>query len=813
MVTIGSPFLLYRKSAKEVETRSHIWLNHLEQLNILRKPIPSIGENLMAKRLTYEELERKFKIIADYTHSWEYWVGPDSRFSYISPSCREHTGYTQQEFMENDNLFYDIIHNDDKNALYRHIHHDADAPSVESLEFRIVDRRGCTRWISHTCQPVYNENGDFLGRRASNRDITDQKRAEKERDESTRMLKETSIFLNTVLDAIPDIIGVQDLEHRIIRYNQAGYAFLGMKPSDVLGKQCFELIGNNVPCHVCATSKVYKSKKPAQVEKFVPEIDKWLDVRAYPILDEDGNLFQIIEHLRDISREKNAELKLKEAHERLITVLNSIEAHIFVADIDSHEILFMNKKMIEDYGADFVGQKCYQSFRNEESPCSICTNHLLLDESKHPKDALSWQGQNHVTGQWYMNFDRAIHWVDGRIARLQIAMDITQSKQHEEERKRMEKQLQQAQKLEAIGTLAGGIAHDFNNLLMGIQGRASIMKMDLDLDHPLSDHVDAILECSQSATELTSQLLGIARGGKYEAKPIRVNDVVLGSSTMFGRTKKEIRMHTKLHAPPPVVVADRRQIEQVLLNLYINAWQAMPTGGEIYLETSTVHLDKAYCKPYSIDAGRYVKISVTDTGTGMDEDIRKRVFDPFFTTKKRGRGTGLGLASAYGIVKNHSGTITVYSEVGEGTTFNIYLPYSDQEVKKEHSVKNEIIKGAGTILLVDDESLIIDVGKEMLNKLGYDVISAKSGKDAVEKLRKESERIDLVILDMIMPGMDGSQAFDRLRDIKPSLPVILSSGYSLNGQANKIMKKGCNGFIQKPFLIAQLSEKIKQTLS
>jgi two-component system cell cycle sensor histidine kinase/response regulator CckA len=225
-----------------------------------------------------------------------------------------------------------------------------------------------------------------------------------------------------------------------------------------------------------------------------------------------------------------------------------------------------------------------------------------------------------------------------------------------------------------------------------------------------------------------------------------------------------------------------------------------------------VHLDKAYCKPYFIEPGRYVRISVTDTGMGMDEKTRQRVFDPFFTTKKMGRGTGLGLASAYGIVKNHSGTITVYSEAGEGTTFNIYLPFSGQDAKKDIPLKNEIAKGTGTILLVDDEPMIIDVGKQMLEKVGYDVITAKSGREAVQIFSKHSEHIHLVILDMIMPGMDGSKTFDQLRDINPSIPVLLSSGYSLNGRANKIIKKGCNGFIQKPFPIEQLSEKIKQIL-
>jgi len=766
----------------------------------------------MAHKPSYEELEKQFRLVADFTHSWEYWIGPDSKLFYVSPSCKDHTGYTQQEFLTNANLFSDIIHPDDKDILSKHIHYEIGAPKVESLVFRIVDRMGGVRWISHTCQPVYDENGDFLGRRASNWDITDQKKAEKQRDESTKKLKKTSAFLETILDAIPDVLGVQDLKHRIIRYNKAGYAFLGMQPSDVRGKKCFELIGNNIPCHICATSEVYESKKPAQVEKYVPEIDKWLDVRAYPILDEDGNLFQIIEHLRDISNEKHAEIKLKEVHESLITVLDSIEAHIYVADFDSYEILFMNKKMIEDFNAALVGQKCYQSFRNEDSPCHICTNSLLLDENNQPKDVHAWQGQNPVTGRWYMNFDRAINWVDGRIARIQIAMDITEAKENEEERKRMEQQLQQAQKLEAIGTLAGGIAHDFNNLLMGIQGRASLMSINLDSGHPFREHVEAIMECSRSATELTSQLLGVARGGKYEVKPIHINDVVAGSSAMFGRTKKEIRIHTKLQDSSPVVIADHRQIEQALLNLYINSWQAMPGGGEIYLETSVVDLEETDSKPHSIAAGKYVNISVTDTGMGMDEKTRQRVFDPFFTTKKMGRGTGLGLASAYGIIKNHSGAITVSSDVGKGTTFNIYLPYSSQKIKTTPSAKNEIIKGTGAVLLVDDEPMVIDVGKMMLEKLGYDVISALSGEEAVNIFSKESERIDLIILDMIMPGLDGSKTFDQLRMIHPSVPVLLSSGYSLNGQANKIMQKGCNGFIQKPFSLTQLSKRIRKII-
>jgi nitrogen-specific signal transduction histidine kinase/ActR/RegA family two-component response regulator len=389
---------------------------------------------------------------------------------------------------------------------------------------------------------------------------------------------------------------------------------------------------------------------------------------------------------------------------------------------------------------------------------------------------------------------------------ISITRDITESKL-------VASKLQQIQKFEAIGTLAGGIAHDFNNLLMGIQGRASLISLDLDASHPHREQIHAIEEYIRSATNLTQQLLGFARGGKYEVKPVDINELVRGSSAMFGRTKKEIRIHTKCQASPLVVEADRRQIEQVLLNLYINAWQAMPpNGGELYLETKTVTMDEASCKSHQVKPGRYVKVSITDTGTGMSEAIRLQIFDPFFTTKEKSRGTGLGLASAYGIIKNHGGVITVYSEVGQGTTFNIYLPVSVKAAHRDVPMDGELIKGSATILLVDDEELIIDVAQAMLERLGYRVEVCMGGQEAVKKITDMGDEIDLVILDMILPGMDGGATFDCIRQIQPHMPVILSSGYAINGHADKIMRRGCNGFIQKPYNISELSQKIKKVL-
>lgn len=383
-----------------------------------------------------------------------------------------------------------------------------------------------------------------------------------------------------------------------------------------------------------------------------------------------------------------------------------------------------------------------------------------------------------------------------------VLRDITETE-------RLQLQLQQVYKLDAIGTLAGGLAHDFNNLLMGIQGNASLMLLDLEPIHPHYEKLKSIEQYVQSGAELTKQMLGFARGGKYEMKPTDMNELVKKSSDMFGRTKKEITIHTKYQKDIWSVEVDQGQIDQVLLNLYVNSWQTMPGGGELYLETENIVLDKVYIKSFNVAPGDYVKISITDSGAGMDPEIKGRIFDPFFTTKEMGRGTGLGLASAYGIIKNHGGIIDVISEKGKGSTFTIYLPASEKSVKIEKEPQQRIPKGKETILLVDDEDMIIDVGKQILEKLGYNIMIAKSGREELNLYKKNQEKIDMVILDMIMPSMSGGETYDKLMEINPRIKVLLSSGYSVEGQATEILKRGCDGFIHKPFSVGELSQKIR----
>jgi len=386
-------------------------------------------------------------------------------------------------------------------------------------------------------------------------------------------------------------------------------------------------------------------------------------------------------------------------------------------------------------------------------------------------------------------------------------------KQSEEEKKSLQSQLLQGQKMEAVGTLAGGIAHDFNNILMGIQGHISLLLYDLLPEHPHRGKLESIENYIKRGADLTKQLLGFSRGGKYDVKPTNINDMLENSAELFGRTKKEIGISKRFEEKLWSVDVDQGQIDQVFLNLFINASQAMPGGGNLDLRTENVVLSEKDVKLVGVTEGRYVKISVSDDGMGMDDKTLERIFEPFFSTKPKGVGTGLGLASAYGIIKNHGGGIHVASEPGRGTTFTIYLPATDTRPAIAEQREEEVFTGWETIMVVDDEQINIAVMKEMLEILHYRVIPVGSGQEAVAVYMEKGKEIDLVILDMIMPGISGGRTFDILRGINPDVAVILASGYSAEGEARAIINRGCRGFIQKPFHLQALSRNVREVLN
>ncbi len=398
----------------------------------------------------------------------------------------------------------------------------------------------------------------------------------------------------------------------------------------------------------------------------------------------------------------------------------------------------------------------------------------------------------------------AIEW-EKRPALLGFLRDITAEKN-------LEDQFQQAQRLEAVGTLAGGIAHDFNNLLMGIQGNAELALSSVGTGHPAAERLTNIEALVKNGVTLTRQLLGFARGGKYEVRPTDLNRLLERHHRIFGRTKKEIRIHEDCETRLWTVAVDRGQIEQVLLNIYINAWQAMAGGGDLSVTTRNVLVGRDQADTHGIAPGRFVRIDVRDTGAGMDEAVMQRIFDPFFTTKEREWGTGLGLASVYGIMKNHGGFVTVASQPGKGATFSLFLPACDAVPEQIAPHPRRGASGHGTILLVDDDRMILDVGQGMLESLGYTVLTADSGTAAVALVKEAAAPIDLVLLDLVMPDMGGGEVFDQIRRLSPATRVVLSSGYSIDGEAADIMARGCEGFIQKPFGRDTLSAKLQEVL-
>ena len=505
---------------------------------------------------------------------------------------------------------------------------------------------------------------------------------------------------------------------------------------------------------------------------------------------------------------KESEQRLRDSEEMLSGIIDSLADHMSMID-EQHNIVWTNEVTKHFFKPDIIGMKCYAVYRQRDKPCESCEVSKCFQDGKLYESELELRSADGNQQSFWCKTNVALRNKDGRPRTVVgVCRNITERKQAEEEKSKLEARFQEAQKMEAISTLAGGIAHDFNNLLTTVQGNASLMLYDIDSTHPHYEMLEEITKQSRSGARLTAQLLGYARKGRYEVKLINLNGVVEKASYTFGRTHKEIAIHQELAEDLFGIKADQSQIEQVLLNLFINAATAMPRGGTLTLNSTNVTHEDIKDTVYDARPGNYVQLTVRDTGTGMKEETRERIFEPFFTTKEMGRGTGLGLASVYGIIKGHGGYIHLDSEKGRGTTFSIYLPASDKKIETVAKTAKPLAKGSGTILLVDDEAAVLKVGIKMLKKMGYTVLEAKSGREAIEIYKANKDKIDLVILDMIMPDMGGGEAYDRMKEINPDVKVLLSSGYSIEGQATEILKRGCDAFIQKPFDMAKLSGTI-----
>jgi two-component system cell cycle sensor histidine kinase/response regulator CckA len=408
----------------------------------------------------------------------------------------------------------------------------------------------------------------------------------------------------------------------------------------------------------------------------------------------------------------------------------------------------------------------------------------------------------------------AVFDADGKfVVSRSVIRDITEKRKMDEEKRKLQAQLFQSQKLEALGTLAGGIAHDFNNLLASIMGYASLAKAEVPVDHEVYRFVNVIETASVRAAELTQQLLAFAKGGKYDARPNDVNAIVGEVETLLSRTiDKNITIELKTAAAPCRALCDAGQVQQAILNICINARDAMPQGGKLTVETENLFLGKEDVKRLvDIAPGNYVRISISDNGVGMDRETREHIFDPFFTTKEK--GTGLGLSLAYGIVKKHGGFIQAYSEPGRGSTFRVCLPAGRGERDDAHGEEErDPRKGSELILVVDDEPMIKTLARDILQRYGYTVLTADGGEEAIVLYSRQWRDISVVLLDMVMPKIDGREVFRRIREINPGAKVIVSSGYSHDRDADDLLEQGAAGFVQKPYRMIDLVKTIEKVV-
>jgi len=636
------------------------------------------------------------------------------------------------------------------------------------------------------------------------------------------MLQKANEAFANIINALPFATFAIDLKGKVIGWNKTMEVLTGIPPGQIMGK--------GERAYTCA---LYGDKRPILIDKVLdPSVDLgstyddilerngiwyargfmrlpngqesfYLAV-ANVLRDGEGNVMGAVESIVDITRQFAAEAALRESEKRFRALTEASPDIVMLFDREGRH-LYCNlaiKKYTKLAPEDFIGK----THRELNFPPG------LVDEVEKAIEEVFHTGKT-IRRQLFLKNGLCFDWLltpilsqNGEVSQvITTARDIT-------EIKKIEEALIRSEKMEAIGNLAGGVAHDFNNILQAVLGYATLIQVN----HPKEsdDYVRAqlIINAASSAMELIRRLLGFARSSPGEIKPLDINDEITKVVQMYGRTRKGIEIHIKLGHNLPTIEGDSVQLEQVFLNILVNAGQAMPEGGDIYIETKEVLVDEQTARIHRAKAGHYVKVSITDTGIGMDEETRSRIFEPFFTTKSPEEGTGLGLTTAYGIVKAHRGYISVYSEKGQGTTFGVYLPASGKETVERQKMEKTIPTGSETILVVDDELPVLDVAADLLEYLGYKVLKATGGEEAIRIYGEKREEIDLVILDMIMPRMNGKDVFLRLKDLDPAVRVCVTTGYTQTSQALEILDLGVKALIRKPYTISELANRIREIL-
>jgi PAS domain S-box-containing protein len=525
----------------------------------------------------------------------------------------------------------------------------------------------------------------------------------------------------------------------------------------------------------------------------------------------------------EIAERKLAEDALKESRERLDLALKGADLGLWDWNVQTGKAVW-NRRAFEMLGyAPGDLDPDLRTWKKLVHPDDWPRVALVLNQ--HLKGlSPSYEGEYRIqskTGEWKWILSRGKvveHDSNGKPLRIVgTTLDVTERVRAGEEKEHLKAQLFQAQKMESVGTLAGGIAHDFNNLLTIILGYSEMLLEDRDEKDPAYADLQKIIQTARSGAEVVQRLLVFSRKAETNPVPLDLNRQVRNTGGLLSRTlSKMIRIEMRLEDGLKFVSADPTQMDQIVMNLAINAKEAMPDGGVLSLETSNVRLENDFCARHpGVTPGDYVLLSVSDTGKGMDKKILDRIFDPFFTVKgwDLRKGTGLGLPVVFGIVQQHGGCIEVLSEVGKGTTFKIYFPALVSELEAQETTARVMPSGGPeTILLVDDEEHILELGKRVLSKAGYTVFTAKDGREALELYKAQGEKISLVILDLIMPEMEGKQCLKELLKINPEARVLVASGYSADGPTKEALEGGAKGFVSKPFDMGQLLQTVCKVL-
>jgi len=681
---------------------------------------------------------------------------------------------------------------------------------TEEMEVQAFDRSFLV-----SCTPVFSKSEEISTIIHIATDITERKQAEAE-------IRAAREYAQNIINSSLDMIISVDNDRRIVEFNRAAEKTFGYRKEDVLGQKVHMLYAD-----FQEGESVHKTIR--QTGKFVDEV---MNVRkdggtfrsllsSTPLRDTRGNLIGNMGVSRDIEEKKQtekAQLKLAQDLKRRVKELNCLYGisklrespeisfeETFQGIVDlippawQHPEHTCSRIILED--------EEYKTENFKKTPWKQTSKIFVHGESVGSVEVYYLEDKLQKDQEPFLQQEKKlIHAIAERLGR------IIERQRTEEEKAKLEIRLRQAQKMEAIATLAGGIAHQFNNALYGITGNIDLLEMAVPDAAQIKEYVNPMKDSAQRMANLTNQLLAYARGGKYRSTTIAINQFLSDTLPILSHIiGAGIRVETDLCADMLHVEADLTQIQMVLSAILINASEAIEAQGCIQITTGLLMADTEFVKHHpGLKPGPYVCLTIADNGKGMDQEIKSKIFEPFFTTKFPGRG--LGMASAYGIVKNHDGWISVASELDVGTQIQIYLPIIDVPIKSEQTPKIEPRKGTGTILLIEDEEIIVNVVQAMLKRLGYHVLVARNGTEAVDIIKTFDKDIDLALLDIKLPDMNGSEVYSVIKDIRPDSKVIVCSGYSIDGPAQEILNAGAHDFIKKPFSFEILSKKLSDAL-